>query len=168
MILVPPDYLVPWLTHVDFLTKKLKDMSGDAQLHVLNQCWEMSNTWDKTVLNIPHEQVMHREILMTSGTEACWYARMILPQSTYQAETALFDRLKNESLGVLIFQGTQISRVSLQQYTIEPESTEYGWLTTSMHQKAPVLWVRLSEFKVTNHSFYLLEILLPGLARVVC
>ena len=162
----PPATIIPWLAYTRSLTEKLNALTGDARLDVLHQSWDKPNSWDKKVLFLDCDQVMHREIAMWSLDSVCWYARTILPISTYQSNKALFERLQNESLGQLIFNSQQIERLSLTHYAISPDSIEYSWLNSNFHEDAPILWVRLSEFQV-NHdsSFYLVEILLPGLLR---
>jgi len=158
--------MLPWLLHEESLTEKLSDAAGDARLDVLDQRWESPDAWDLIVLKLNTTSVMHREILMWAFDSPCWYARTILPDTTFQANTALFDRLKTEPLGHLIFNGTEIQRASLTHYRISPSSPEYSWLNESMHQGALELWVRLSEFVVNGRdSFFLVEILLPGLSR---
>lgn len=160
--------ILPWLVYEQSLTQKLNDAAGDARLDVLDQQWELSDAWDQRVLKLDAMPVLHREILMWAYDTPCWYARTILPETTFKANTALFDRLKTESLGHLIFNGTEIQRVSLTHCMITPASPEYNWLNESMHKKSPALWMRLSEFLVNSHdSFFLVEILLPGLMRYI-
>ncbi len=164
----PPKKLLPWLHYVDFLTDKLKSEAGDARLEVLSQRWASANWWDKHALKVQDVQVMHREIVMWAFEKPCWYARSIIPISTYEADTALFDRLRKESLGHLIFNGSMIKRHGMVIYPINDQSIEYYWLTDSMRQEASELWVRLSEFMVHDRwPFFLLEILLPGLEKAL-
>ena len=156
--------LLPWLVYEQSLTNKLHATAGDARLDVLDQRWELTNAWDQNILKLNSTQVMHREILMWAFDAPCWYARTILPAATWEANTALFDRLKTEPLGHLIFDSTEVKRGSLMHYMITPASVEYSWLNELMHQGESELWVRLSEFVVNDtHSFFLVEILLPGL-----
>lgn len=162
----PPKMLLPWLVYQQSLTKKLKIAAGDARMDVLSQREETSDAWDLYKLKLKHTPVVHREILMWAFDSPCWYARTIIPSSTQQAHAALFDRLKAEPLGQLIFNGTAIKRASLIHYAISSQSMEYQWLNESMHQGESRLWVRLSEFTVKpHHPFFLVEILLPGLLR---
>ncbi len=161
-----PTLLRPWLVHEQSLTQKLKTIAGEARLEIYDQRWEQSDAWDLYKLKLKNTHVLHREIIMWAFDSPCWYARTILPDSTYLANTRLFDRLKDEPLGQLIFNGTDIKRASFTQYEIFPSSMEYQWLSESLHQDASALWVRLSEFVVNDKSaFYLVEILLPGLLR---
>ena len=164
----PPLPLLSWLVHEQSLTQKLQSVAGDARLEVCDQRWEIANAWDQRVLNLDASTVMHRDITMWAFDSSCWYARTILPDATYQANSTLFDQLKHEPLGHLIFNGTEITRSSLVHYSITPSSEEYTWLSASLHQDAPILWLRLSEFKVEGqHSFFLVEILLPGLVKCI-
>ncbi len=163
----PPEYQIPWLSYLDFLTLKLQTEAGDACLQVLNQQWGPCNSWDKDCLNIADERVMHREILMSAFDVPCWYARTILPHTTYQASMALFDRLQHESLGQLIFNSGVVARQTMMVYPIHPQSIEYHWVPEHISANATVLWGRLATFIVEKqHPFYLLEIILPGIQGV--
>lgn len=162
----PPEHLIPWLIYQQSLTHKLHSAAGDARLDLLGQSWEASDAWDQSMLALNQLNVLHREILMWAFDTPCWYARTILPKATYEADALLFDRLRDEPLGHLIFNSPKIKRASLVHYPISPNSMEYAWLTPLMHQNVHLLWVRLSEFKIqSEHSFFLVEILLPGLLR---
>ncbi|RUQ89716.1 chorismate--pyruvate lyase family protein [Legionella septentrionalis] len=160
----PPAKLLPWLTHRQSLTEKLKAITSGVRLQVLMQQWGWRGWWDNYILHLNSGRVLHREIVMKVGEEACWYGRTILPEKTYQHNAALFKRLQNESLGQLIFGANNIERISLVYYPITPKVIEYHWLDAALHHGAPALWGRLAEFIVCDHfPFYLLEILLPGL-----
>lgn len=164
----PPASIIPWLMCESSLTNKLASLAGDARLDVRSQHWDMSDDWDIGKLKLDAVRVMHREIAMWAFDTPCWYARTILPELTYQSNHQLFDRLKNQSLGELIFNSNQIKRVSLNHYMIAVGSFEYNWLNDLAPQDASPLWMRLSEFMViSGHSFYLAEILLPGLLRSI-
>jgi chorismate--pyruvate lyase len=161
-----PSALLPWVTHQQSLTERLQAKAKQTRLQVLGQRWGVSNWWDKYVLNLDCESVLHREILMWAGQDACWYARTIIPKATYLEDTLFFDRLENESLGALIFNEAKIKRVSMTYYPIGEQSIEYHWLDQSLHCSAEVLWVRMSSFTFNGSSpFFLIEILLPALER---
>lgn len=162
----PPAVLLPWITHPTSMTEKLRLAAGQAKLQVLRQQWDLPNWWDVHHVKISDKSVMHREILMSADEDACWYARTILPHTTYQSNPLFFDQLQNQSLGKLIFSNPDVKRISLSHYAIDKESIEYHWLNGAMHNNEPVLWVRLSSFTINDcFPFYLVEILLPGLLR---
>ena len=164
----PPEFLLPWLTYTGFLTKKLKKEASDARLERIEQRWEPADWWDRCVLKRQYEQVLHRNIIMWAFDNPCWYARTIIPHTTYETDTALFDRLKNESLGHLIFSSVNINRCKMIHYPINAQSIEYHWLNKELRQKESTFWLRLSEFSVHDlWPFFLVEIFLPGLKRAL-
>lgn len=161
-----PRQLMPWLEHVQSLTAKLKHIAKDASLEVLSQHVEPSDEWDHTVLGLANQLVIHREIVMSAWEVPCWYARTILPMDTFNAHQLLFDRLKTETLGDLIFSGTDIKRMSITHFRVDDHSITNQFLTPELRQHEEQFWARLSEFSVRDkESFFLLEILLPGLMR---
>lgn len=165
-IVQPPRELLPWLTYTKMLTNKLEQESGDARLHVLKQKWSIPNWWDKYVLRIDGDVVLHREILMYSRETSCWYARTIIPKNCYFADEQLFDRLATETLGDLIFGNPDITRKCLVHYPLSPELIEYYWINDEWNENGEELWARKSAFTLKKqHTFYLIEILLPGLLR---
>jgi chorismate--pyruvate lyase len=163
----PPAALLPWLSHRSSLTDKLNLDSGDARLEVHSQQWTPPSWWDRFTLGLSCDAVMHRDILMFTRQTSCWYARTIIPNFTYQTNQTIFDRLKHESLGAIIFNEPSIKRNVLLNYAINEQCLEYYWLS-SLRDKPDQLWVRLSVFTIADiSSFYLVEILLPGLMMAI-
>lgn len=161
-----PAPLLYWLTYEHSLTEKLKERAGDASLQVLSQRWDAPNWWDRFALNLECESVLHREIKMSAWDVPCWYARTIIPNTTYYIGRDIFKRLETESLGELIFNQPRIKRFSMLHYPINAQSIEYHWLSPEIRGDASALWLRLSVLTVDNdHPFYLIETLLPGLLR---
>ena len=161
-----PSFLMPWVIHQDSLTERLHSKSGHTRLEVLKQCWELPDWWDKHVLRIDSDAVLHREILMWAGQEVCWYARTIIPKTTYQVDTLLFNRLQEESLGSLIFNESRIKRLYMTHYPISDQSIEYHWLNQWLPCVTDILWVRMAVFTVNDvFPFFLIETLLPTLER---
>lgn len=161
---LPPKLLKAWLEHSYSLTEKLKEEAGEARLQRLTQYWCNPDWWDKFNLSGNHKKMLHREILMWARQKPCWYARTIIPASTFQNDVSLFSRLQQESLGNLIFSNEEVKRIALIHYAINAQCIEYHWLDESMHENADILWLRLSTFSLRDHyPFFLVEILLPGL-----
>lgn len=165
-----PSLLLPWLTWQQSLTNRLLDITGDAALEKIKHAWEKPDLWDKEVLRVSDDKVIHREIVMFSHHRACWFARSTIPKNTYDAAPWLFERLNHEPLGHLIFDSGQIKRVSLTHYPLVPSDVEWAWLpmqpvSDGEQGRVKRLWCRLSEFALIagDQRFYLLEVLLPGL-----
>jgi chorismate--pyruvate lyase len=163
--------LLSWLTYEHSLTERLnKNLKKPARLELLSQRWLSATWWDNYVLKIKKESVLHRDIIMWAD-EACWYARTILPVSTYHVLPSFFDRLQNESLGQLIFNDPMIKRVEMIYYSVNKSSLEYYWLKKALVDVEifeEEYWLRFSSFVVNDLSpFFLIEIVLPGLMRSV-
>lgn len=166
MIADPPQHLLPWLTCRTYLTEQLFAKSGDTSLQVLQQIWEPANEWDRDTFLLSEEKVLHRDIIVSAWNQPCWFARTILPNTTYQAHLSLFERLNHEPLGNLIFHSQVIQRLSLQHKPIGPYAPEYAWIPKTLPISQKQLWMRSSAFQVNNRAlFYLIEILLPNLER---
>ncbi|MCH9689758.1 MAG: chorismate lyase [Gammaproteobacteria bacterium] len=159
----------PWLEQKGSITDKLKQLAGHTKLQVLSHSWETSDAWDSKILKLPENtEVLHRDILMWADNQTCWYARTILPQYVYQAESLLFEQLKSKPLGELIHHHPEIHRTHINSYEIHAHMPEYQYLKHALKQNTPThsLWGRVSTFTIRNqYDFYLLEILLPGLLR---
>jgi chorismate lyase len=165
--LCPPKNLSVWLSHRASLTEKLKRESGEAELQVLNQTWNQPNWWDKFTLELGITPVLHRDVLMFSHQLPVWFARTIIPLYCYEANKQIFNRLRNESLGGIVFNEPTFERVHLLNYAIDENCLEYQWLPDALKASKQPLWLRLSTFtNVGELKFYLVEILLPGLLQV--
>ncbi|ASQ45720.1 chorismate--pyruvate lyase family protein [Legionella clemsonensis] len=163
----PPEKLLPWLNHQRSLTAKLKKERGEAILSILKQEWRNCSWWDRYVLGLAINSVMHRDIIMTAQNKACWYARTIIPCDCYEKNASFFMRLKEEALGVIIFDTPEIQRDRMIHYSIDSASLEYYWLPHHLRGTGERLWVRLSKFILPQSTFfYLVEILLPELLRM--
>lgn len=160
----PPALLLPWLTFQHRMTDKLHAAVGDARLQVLKQQQQTTTWWDRYVLKVSDAEIICREILIHAWSTPCWYARTVIPLSAWQQEQSFFERLQTESLGDLIFNSAEVKRVSFHYYPVNRENIEYHWLDSS-YPDAAELWMRWSHFSIKDRqSFYLMEILLPGLS----
>nr|HAT8713124.1 chorismate lyase [Legionella jordanis] len=164
----PPTSLLPWLTYPYSLTDKLKEETGQANLLVLKQEWKAVTWWDKFTLGLVNDDlVFHREILMSSANRPCWYARTIIPESSHRNNQELFARLKQESLGVIVFNNSEVRRKHVHHYSIDFLSLEYYWLTKIHSEPGAKFWARFSVFTLKQgNPFYLVEIFLPELLRI--
>lgn len=164
----PPDNLLSWLTYRQMLTSKLYAITKSADLQVLRHDFSKATWWDKYVLKLQDTELLVREITISAFAEPCWFARTVVPISTYKKHERLFLKLENLSLGKLIFGNYGIERQTLNYYCINKLNLEYHWLPKQLSSGADELWMRLSEFSVDEDVFYLVEIFLPGLEKHIC
>ena len=160
--------LTNWLHYQSSLTDKLQNITGDAHLELMSQQWISTDWWGKNFLQIQDEMVFQREIIMKSYDVAYWYARSIIPQKCYNQDPFFFDRLKNESIKNLIFGNNRVKRIHWFTYPIDQQAIEFHWVKKYINSVKEVLWVRLTEFCFQDHhSFYLIEILLPEIEKII-
>ncbi len=164
----PPANLISWLTYTEMLTARLYKVSNDTSLKVLQHDFVNCSWWDKYVLGIVGDSVLHRQVLISAWNLPCWYAKTIIPKETYVNHKKLFTMLKNKTLGDLIFADNGIKRNYLKYYAIDKDSIEYNWLDLSWVKDAETLWARLSKFTIQKDCFYLFEVFLPDLEKYTC
>ena len=167
-----PIWIVPWLKCRSLMTGKLQaDLqsgSGSVQLKRIAETWTGVGWWERYMLGLEAGRMFQREITIAAGNDLCWYARTLVPELCYSAHESIFSRLQNESLGDILFSDARINRAGLKIYSIDAMAIEYYWLNQAWREDATCFWVRLSHFIIAEeplHSFFLSEILLPGLGR---
>lgn len=157
-----------WLQYQGFLTDKLRQSAGEANLCVLSETWRRFTAWEKATIAIPDELLFAREILMSAKFIPCWYARTLIPKSTYDAFSRLFARLNSEPLGHLIFNNPDVVRASFNVSSISPEHELYQVLKPQWLLDGAAFGLRVSIFVLKErYPFTLIEIYLPGLMRFI-
>lgn len=155
-----------WLQYDKPITEKLKTLSGDAELYLLSQAWVPSTLWDADMLHI-QDTMLQREIFMKSYNKIFWYARTVISLSCYTLDPDFFNRLKHESIRVLIFDEPKVSLKQRIIYPINDQSIEFSWVKKYFSTAQGILWVRLAEFSFLDQdSFYLIEVLFPELQEL--
>lgn len=163
-----PAKLLPWLLHQRSLTNKLSAIAGEATLKVHDQSWQILPREDREVLKINSERVYQRNITMSACERVCWFARTIIPETTYQEHKFFFARLATETLGDLIFGEHEVQRDKHFYYSINKQAVEYAWVKAVIpYLDREILWLRLAHFVIVSHPFYLVEIFLPGLEELI-
>lgn len=161
---LPPE-LWAWLRYPLVITDKLKQVCQHVQMEVLSHEQVLADPWERHFLK--EFSLIRREILMRGDGVQCWFARTMIPQTTYESDQVFFDRLHREPLSHLIFDEPTVCRYLLHSYGIDAKNAEYHWVTPKFQQNAAHLWMRLSYFKLhAAFPFYLAEVFLPDLLRV--
>lgn len=164
--------IIDFLCCVDAITDKLKECSQKVRMEVLSHAQAPVNWWERYVLGMTHHaSLLRRDIVTFSQEHACWFARTMVPDTTYHANPVFFDRLHNEPLAHLIYNEPRISRERIYSYTVSPQMLEYHWPAPMWILQASSLPVRVSIFRLEetfeSYRFYLVEIFLPGLLHAV-
>lgn len=162
-----PHQLSSWVTTQDSLTDKLHQCTGSTQLELKSQRWITPTWWDKLALNIHHELIFQREIIMKSMDVAYWYARAVIPEHCFNCDPVFFKRLEHESIKHLIFESAKVKRVMMVNYPVDHHCLEFFWAKKYLPYISKELWLRYSELRFDNQaSFYLMELLLPELGTL--
>lgn len=162
------EQLSEWLNNQAALTDRLQKIKGEVQLELISQQWLHLDWWDKYVLQIQDEYVFKRDIFMKSQGVPYWFARSIIPKKCFNLDPVYFDRLKNESIKNLIFGSNRVERINGTIYPIDHHCIEFYWVKKHISTIKGILWVRMTEFSFEkSESFYIAEIMLPELERVL-
>ena len=164
-----PEQLKPWLLTSESLTKRLRASLPDVSINLLNANWDNTTWWDKYILNIQYERAYIRQVIISSATNQCWFARTVIPQATYEKRASLFANLSSKSLGDVLFHDKSFKRQQLAFYPVTSSDIEYHWaMAYSSHSIAKQLWVRRSVFMVEGEALYILEVFLPSFVKLLC
>ncbi len=169
MKITAPIGLEAWLYHQRSITDKLKEKSPNVYLECLFQGLVEPDQWENQHIEFESQDdtpILRREILMYAGKHRCWYARTIIPNTTYTKESERFARLKTESLGEIIWSSSDIERQNMQHFSFNNTNSIHTYIASTLGQNLDkdTLWGRLSRFEIKKkYPFYLLEIFLPEL-----
>lgn len=163
----PPEHLLFWLCHNQSMTDALYRHTQSVQLKVLNQSKINAGWFEHYVLH-EQEEGLCREVLITSDTTPCWYARTWIPLRTLRNHALLLPRLACQSLGEILFHDPLIHRRQLGYYPVNYKALEFHWVPKQYRHQECILWVRAATFFVQEtYPLYLYEILLPDFTKVV-
>jgi chorismate--pyruvate lyase len=159
----PPPEIAPWLLDPGSLTTRLvKTSGGNFAVRVLHQGWGKPTMDEAELLGLPYGQYAWlRETALLCHGEIWVYARSVMPLKTLSGKLRFLQRLKNSSLGALLFRdpGLKRSRFQIAQLPLQALPLERIGL-------APVdvgvsVWGRRSLFQFHGRPILVGEIFLP-------
>lgn len=155
-----PLELLSWLRHTDVMTDRLKSYAPQVSLKILEHDWVEANAWELKYLGI-EGSLLRRNVLIQSQNQPCWYARTMIPNTTYQRAPEFFDRLHQEPLAHLIYDEPRVTRCWIYSYGISPSQPEWLWWANLQYLAIERLWMRVSAFQFDQDDFfYLAELFL--------
>jgi chorismate--pyruvate lyase len=165
---VPSD-LSAWLSHKGSFMQRLKKYGvNTAVIHVLNQSWQYPTPEESEVLKIkPRQLALVREVLIESPASAKWMvARTVLPRATITGKEQQLARLKNRSLGSVLFKDPRLQRGEFELSCLRRGSAWYQKIVTLLALEAEEFWARRSVFTLNQKSLLLTEIFSPDVAAL--
>jgi len=163
----PPADIAPWLLDPGSLTSRLvKTSHGNFAVKVLHQGWGRPTADEAELLGLPYGQYAWlRETALLCHGETWVYARSVMPLKTLSGKLRFLQRLKNSSLGALLFRDPTLKR-SRFQIALLPLANlplqRIGLKTAApLFSKDVSVWGRRSLFQFHGRPILVGEIFLP-------
>lgn len=151
--------LRPWLLAEGSLTKHLlRASNGDFRVERVAQHWARPTLSEARLLKLdPNRWALIREVILWGGGEPWVYARSVIPASSLRGDLRRLRRLRNTSLGALLFQYPQLQRTPFELARVNAA------LMPPRLKANTALWARRSRFSVNGRSLIVGEIFLDAL-----
>jgi len=159
----PPATVAPWLLDSGSLTTRLLRVSGgDFAVRGLHQGWGRPTLDEARLLGLPQgQQAWLRETALRCRGETWVYARSVMPLATLHGELRFLQRLKNSSLGALLFRDPSLKRSRFQIAQLPLRSLPLPLIGIDEDVAPQYVWGRRSLFQFHGRPILVGEIFLP-------
>lgn len=156
-----PVALRPWLLAEGSLTQHLLRASAGAfRVERISQRWCRPTLSEARLLEIdPSQWALIREVVLWGRGEPWVFARSVMPARSLRGDLKRLRRLRNTSLGALLFKYPQLQRTPFQLARVAPASLPEK---VRGHE---TLWGRRSRFSVNDRSLIVGEIFLDAFVQ---
>lgn len=157
-----------WLLHAgSFMQRLVQQGVRDARIQVLHQHWELPEPEERQVLDMDFRvYALIREVLIVSMDNVWMFARTVFPLRTLTGQQQQLARLKNRSLGSVLFKDPALQRSAFTIAYLQPEQRWHANIEQAVGQALPDLWARRSLFTLQGKSLLLTEVFLPDIATL--
>ena len=154
-----------WLLDEGSLTARLKHLSqGEFRVQVLAQRWQRARRSEVQLLGItPRAACLVREVILSGNNQAWIYARSVMPATSLTGHLYRLRRLKNSSLGELLFRDHSLSR---SPFELTRFAAQHAHLPEQIDRSAPLIG-RRCRFELSGKSLLVSEIFLPALWQYI-
>jgi chorismate lyase len=165
-----PRSLRPWLLAEGSLTQLLIAASaGDFRVERVLQEWQRPTLSEARLLQIDSSQyALIREVILWGCGQPWVYARSVIPAHSLRGDLRRLRKLRNSSLGALLFRYPQLQRTPFELALISASALPAVLQsdTTALRSNA-TLWARRSRFAIDDRALIVGEIFLEGFLRNV-
>jgi chorismate--pyruvate lyase len=149
-----------WLTDDGSLTERLiASGHGAFSVQRLYQGWEVPLPSERALLALPCRQLaLIREVALVLGGDSVVFARSVFPISSLDGSLAHLRRLRNKSLGAILFRHPGMHRGPFELALLSGNS---DYLPTSLQQSKPA-WGRRSRFEIGGKKLMVSEVFLDS------
>lgn len=154
---LPPNHR-PWLLDDGSLTQRLANLNqGMFSVQRLYQGWQVPQLSERKLLQVPHRQLaLVREVTLRLDEHPVVFARSVFPVSSLTGSLAHLRKLRNRSLGAILFSNPGMHR-SPFELACMPGDSDY--LPAELHQ-AESAWGRRSRFDIGSSRLMVSEVFL--------
>lgn len=143
----------------------LRASSGDFRVERVAQHWARPTLSEARLLKLdPNRWALIREVILWGCGEPWVYARSVIPASSLRGDLRRLRRLRNTSLGALLFKYPQLQRTPFELARVNATLLPPPLQTLPL-QTDRALWGRRSRFSVDGRSLIVGEIFLDALVR---
>lgn len=157
-----------WLLHAgSFMQRLVQHGVSDARIQVLHQCWQLPEPEERELLGMDFRvYALIREVLILSMDNDWMFARTIFPRRTLTGQQQQLARLKNRSLGSVLFKDPALQRSEFVIAYLQPELRWHAKVVQVVGHTLPDLWARRSLFTLHGKSLLLTEVFLPDIVTL--
>lgn len=160
-----PVKLGDWLLYPHSFMDRLRHYGAQsAQVQLLRQTWQHPALSEKKALGLTtRAYALIREVLIFSPGKKWMYARTVFPRATLTGKQLCLARLKNRSLGSVLFQDPTIERSPFEVVCLSNGMPFKEYVLEQANLNADQLWARRSRFILHNKPLLLTEVFLPDI-----
>lgn len=154
-----PSALRPWLLAEGSLTRHLTEAAGgDFHVQLLYQGWQRPTLSERRLLGLDHRALaLVREVVLWGAGQPWVYGRSVFPNSSLRGGLRRLKRLRDSSLGTVLFRYPQLNRTPFEIAVVDGASQLPIPLRSDNR-----LWARRSRFSLNGRLLVVSETFLPA------
>lgn len=155
-----PSVISTWLLDSGSLTQRLiKASNNQFRVQVISQEWQQAHFSERHLLGMAmRELAIIREVVLLCDAEPWVFARSVIPASSLTGHLRQLRRLKDSSLGEMLFRAPAMFRHPFQIAAIDGQSHQIP----KFLRQTQALWGRRSRFELGDKPLMVSEIFLPA------
>lgn len=165
-----PALLRPWLLAEGSLTQLLIAASaGDFRVERVVQEWQRPTLSEARLLQIdPSQHALIREVILWGRGEPWVYARSVIPSHSLRGDLRRLRKLRNTSLGALLFRYPQLQRTPFELAAINANALPCPLRShTNLSFDDKKMWARRSRFAIDDRALIVGEIFLDNFVKTL-
>ncbi len=160
---IPPK-LRDWLAHPGSFMQRLQQHAEGSRIQVLQQNWQLPEASERHLLSMPFRAYAFiREVLILNADKKWMFARTVFPRSTLTGQHKKLLRLKNRSLGSVLFKDPSMQRSSFEVTCLQPGMKWHEKILQRIEMNVTELWARRSIFKLQDKPLLVTEVFFPDI-----